>query len=264
MTHSLENDLALMTDAAKKAASMALRTFGRDPSWRKKAGGEPVSETDIAIDRFLRERFRTERPEYGWLSEETADDRSRLDRRRCIIVDPIDGTRAFLRGRPDFCVSIGLSEGEDAVAGVLAAPAVDAFYAARKGGGAVKNGAPIRIADPQREGALKLYASAQFCSRLERKADVLEKPISSALCVAHVAEGVVDATVALAYRHEWDLAGAAVILEEAGGVLVDRAGRPWRFNTERPKREGMIAAAPSLMDTILTRAGAFRNRRGAV
>src|SRR5712664_1853384 len=118
------DDLDLLVAAAREAAALALTFFGQDPrSWAKGATSI-VSEADFALDRLLAERLRTARPDYGWLSEETADNPERLDRRRVFVVDPIDGTRAFLSGRSEWCVSLAVVADGRPVVAVLLAPAL--------------------------------------------------------------------------------------------------------------------------------------------
>lgn len=251
MTADLDADLALMTKAAEKAGRMALKAFRSDPSWRKKAGGEPVSETDLAIDRFLKKSLIGARPHYGWLSEETADNAARLAKSHVFVVDPIDGTRAFLNGTTDFAVSIGLVVDGVPVAGVLDAPAAGERYAARSGGGATLNGAPVNANTPAAGAQPALYASSGTAKRCGGTATPV--PNSTALRVAHAAAGRIDGVVILAGRAEWDVAAADVILREAGGRMADKLGKPWVYNGRRPHRDGVIAGAPALCETVMAR-----------
>lgn len=255
MADPLDDDLKLMVKAATKGAKMAMKTYRQDPYWRKKDGGEPVSETDFKIDTYLREHFAKKRPGYGWLSEETADDLGRLDKERCIIVDPIDGTRAFLAGVPEFCVCIGLVEAGEPIAGVLAAPALERLYTARRGGGAFLDGERLQISAAASVQTAQLYCSAQLAKRVGLKTQARGPGLSSALAVARVAEGSADGVVVLSERSEWDLAAAAAILREAGGVLLDRRGQAWTFNTERPRRAGMLAGSEPLLRDVLAQIG---------
>ena len=130
------SDLALLRDAAEEAGALAMRYFRRDPHAWHKHGGSPVTEADMAVDRFLQDALLAARPDYGWLSEETADNPDRLGRRRVWIVDPIDGTRSFIAKRPEFSISIGLAEDGAAVAGVVYNPARDELFYAAAGAGA--------------------------------------------------------------------------------------------------------------------------------
>ncbi|KGF68551.1 inositol monophosphatase, partial [Hoeflea sp. BAL378] len=139
-TDAHADDLALMLDASRLAADIAMAHFRQDPEvWYKNDGRSPVSEADIAIDRMLHQVLLSARPDYGWLSEEREDSDARILHRRVFIIDPIDGTRAYVSGRPDWCVSIGLVEDGRPVAGVLAAPARGEVWHARAGGGAFLN-----------------------------------------------------------------------------------------------------------------------------
>ena len=146
----LAGDLALLVEAAREAGRIALRFFRQSPEVWMKGGTSPVSEADYAADKFLNETLLAARPDYGWLSEETADDAARLSARRTFVVDPIDGTRGFLEGRREWCVSIAVVERGRSIAGVLECPAKKETYSAVLGGGAFKNGKRLAI---QRAGA---------------------------------------------------------------------------------------------------------------
>jgi len=138
-------DYALLISAVRDAGALAMSYFGENlPAWEKK-GGTPVSNADIAVDDLLRARLAGARPDYGWLSEETEDDPSRLARRRAWVVDPIDGTRAFLDGLPHFCQSVALVEDGRPIMAALFNPAANEFYEASIGRGTKLNGQPIRV-----------------------------------------------------------------------------------------------------------------------
>ncbi len=140
-----DEDLALLRDAAREAGVIALRYFGKNPEVWMKGGTSPVSEADYAADTYLRNTLLAARPDYGWLSEETADGPERLTARRVFVVDPIDGTRGFLDGLKFWCVSVAVVEDGKPIAGVLECPAAHETYWATPGGGAFFNGERIKV-----------------------------------------------------------------------------------------------------------------------
>jgi myo-inositol-1(or 4)-monophosphatase len=141
-------DLELIREAARVAGELAMRYFRRDPQVWMKAGNSPVTEGDLAVDKLLHDRLSAARPDYGWLSEETADSLERLSAARTFVVDPIDGTRGFIAGSDEWCVSVAVVRGTRSIAGVLVAPATGEVFTAREGGPAEKNGAPIGVQAP--------------------------------------------------------------------------------------------------------------------
>jgi len=143
---ALARDSALLTDAVREAGALALRMFKTELRQWIKGKSSPVSEADMAVDELLKDRLTSAASDYGWLSEETADDRTRLERRRVWIVDPIDGTRAYLAGREDWSVSAALVEDGQPRLGAVFAPATEEFFFARRGEGAQRNGVPITVA----------------------------------------------------------------------------------------------------------------------
>ncbi len=253
-------DLQLITDAAEEAGALALtlRASGDFKTWSK-PGGSPVTDADIRVDRLLRGRLLAARPDYGWLSEETADDQSRLERRRTFVVDPIDGTVAFIKDRPWWAVSIAVVEHGRPVAGVLHAPAVAETYAAAAGEGATLNGRPIRAADTDELEDCAVLADAPTIlspkwpepwppMRIERRNSVAYR-------MALVAAGAFDAVVALSSKCDWDLAAADLIVAEAGGLATDHLGRPFAYNRASVSKPSLICAGPALHALILRRVG---------
>ena len=145
----LAGDLALLLESAREAGRIALRYFRQSPEVWLKGGTSPVSEADYAADHFLNETLLAARPGYGWLSEERADDAARLAARRTFVVDPIDGTRGFLEGRREWCISVAVVERGRSIAGVLECPARKETFSAVLGGGAFKNGERLTVGDPR-------------------------------------------------------------------------------------------------------------------
>ena len=251
---SLEDDLALLERAVAAAAELVMGYFQRDPKSWKKNDVSPVSEADLASDALLQDVLLSARPGYGWLSEETEDNRERLSHESVWIVDPIDGTNAFLQGKSDFTVCAGLARGGEAVAGVVINPVNQQVFKAIKGRGAWLNDVPL--AGP---GSASL-SSARYLSRKNvMKPDrwhgdvPAPKPyyigsLAYQLCV--VAMGKYDAAVSVSGLHEWDIAAAGLILQEAGGIVTDQGGEPLRYNQALPLIDGMIAAGPALHGEI--------------
>jgi len=251
-----------IADAARRAGEIALRDFRLGESTsahvHAKHGGSPVTAADLAVDRFLSERLRAAFPDAGWLSEETADDSLRLDKASLLVVDPIDGTRAFLAGDPRWTVSIALVLDGRPIAGVVHAPALGETYAAARGCGASLNGAPIhasRRADLARAlvgGPKPMMAGLAQAAGIEFAA--APRIPSLALRLARVASGALDIALASAHSHDWDIAGADMILSEAGALLTDAHGQMLRYNEQGTRRGALLACGASLAPALIAAA----------
>jgi myo-inositol-1(or 4)-monophosphatase len=268
-----EADRALALDAAREAGALALDMQQQGVSHWLKSPGNPVTEADIAIDVLLRQRLGTARPAHGWLSEETADSMARLDAGALWVVDPIDGTRDYLRGRPGWAISIALVvEGLVALA-VLEAPALRQSFTAIRGQGATLNGRPICVSGRAATDPVRLPVEPHVLSSplwgAGFRGEAVEKPNSLALRLALVAEGRADAMIDGRTSAEWDVAAASLIVSEAGGTITDRAGQPLVFNKRVPDIAGLVAATPAQhapmqqrLEAVLARLAA-RRRGGA-
>lgn len=251
-------DLELIVEAAHEAGELAgaLRRRGLEIAY-KDADGSPVTNADLAADALLTERLRAARPDYGWLSEETADDPDRLARRRLFVVDPIDGTRAFLNDKPWWSVSIAVVDGHRPTAGVVFAPQLDETYAAAIAEGATLNGQPIHAsAATAMEGAAmvadpRLFTQAHWPRAWPEMR--VEQRNSTAYRMCLVASGAFDAAVTLMPKHDWDLAAADLIASQAGGFVGNHTGAPFVYNGVRPVQANLICAAPGLASLILER-----------
>ena len=244
----LTPDLALATRLAQHAASLAMAHFHGPEDWWDKSENNPVSRADLDVDAYLRTSLASERPEDGWLSEETADTAARLSRARVWIVDPIDGTRDFIRGRTGWAVSIALVENGCPIVAALAAPARDQLFTAAKGQGAFLNGHPLSVPASSSTLRLPMQASnlnASFWPAPWPGGVAVEKPNSLALRMAKVAAGEADAWVEGRTVHEWDVAAAALLLTEAGAPVTDRHGAPLSFNKPDPVITGLVTATPA-------------------
>lgn len=227
----------------REAGPIALKTFrGTIRSWTK-GHSSPVSEADIAVDNFLRERLW--RADYGWLSEESVDDRARLSSERLFIVDPIDGTRSYLAGRPDWSIVAAVVEKGRPVAAAIYVPVDDDLYLAASGRGATRNGKPITASDGIGLAKARIAGPKKVLERLTiiDPATIQEPKIHSlALRMTRVAEGRIDAGFASVNAHDWDLAAADLLVHEAGGVMTNFAGETLVYNLHDPVHGAILAA----------------------
>jgi myo-inositol-1(or 4)-monophosphatase len=254
---SLAEDEALLTGAVRAAGALALSYFRNGVVGRNKADNTPVSDADLAVDEMLRERLVGERPDYGWLSEESVDNPSRLDALRVWIVDPIDGTRAFLAGTPEWTIAAALVENCEPVLAAVFNPATAEMFTARRGGGAYLNGVPISVTMPDEITGCRMIATKGF---FKHKIWAAPWPHtentwfnSIAYRLALIAAGRADATLSLTGKSEWDIAAAALLVEEAGGRITDAAGAALTFNKPSPRMNGLVAAAPKLHHLLVAR-----------
>lgn len=229
--------------ALREAGPIALKTFrGTIRSWTK-GHDSPVSEADIAVDNFLHERL--SRADYGWLSEESKDDRSRLSSERLFIVDPIDGTRSYLAGLPDWTIVAAVVEKGRPVAAAVYAPVDDDLYLAAAGKGATRNGESIVTSG----GAALAHARVAGPKRMLERLSIIDpatipepKIHSLALRMTRVAEGRIDAALASVNAYDWDLAAADLLVHEAGGVMTNFAGETLVYNLHDPVHGAILAA----------------------
>lgn len=256
-THSdVLKDLDLLKSAAVHAGIMALGFFRTDlRTWTKNASS-PVSEADIALDTFLAQTLRAARPAYGWLSEETADTPERLDHACLFIVDPIDGTRGFIKGEDSWTISLAVVEHGRPVAGVVYAPVRDEMYEAAIGGGAALNGQ--RLSPLPRQGRERLIPAPAAVHQELAQADVRysKGPTYPSLAyrLVQVAAGGLDAAVARRGAQDWDVAGADIILKEAGIDLVDVCSGLPRYNKPDTRHAALAATADASLITPLQEA----------
>jgi myo-inositol-1(or 4)-monophosphatase len=245
---------AALEAAVREAGALAARTFQTAlKSWNK-TGGSPVSEADIAVDNFLRERLKSLAPDCGWLSEETEDDLARLGSSRLWVVDPIDGTRAYLSGRTDWSISVALVENGRPALATLFAPMQDALYLAAAGEGATLNGTPVRATDGADFDRVHVAGPKPIIERLAKIAPALiaePKVFSLALRLARVAAGTLDVAFASQDSHDWDLAAADLLVHEAGGALTTFAGQQLIYNRADPLHGALVAAGRSRHEAFL-------------
>lgn len=235
-----------------------MRFWRKDPQvWDKDDGAGPVTEADYAVDTMLREALTVARPDYGWLSEETEDSTARLSHRSVFVVDPIDGTRAFVAGETPFALSLAVVTDGVPTAAAVFLPAKDKLYAAALGAGVTLNGEAISVAETGAEpgAAPRLLATKPIFDPKHWPGGVPEasrhfRP-SLAYRLALVAEGAFDGMLTLRDTWEWDIAAGVLLVTEAGGTTSDAHGKPLRFNNPHPQTSGVIAAPDGLRCSLL-------------
>jgi myo-inositol-1(or 4)-monophosphatase len=238
---------------AAEAAALGLRRQTEGFRRWEKSPGNPVCDIDLELDALIAERLRAIDPEAGWLSEETADSAERLTRVRVWVVDPIDGTRDYLRGRSGWAVSIALVEGGRSVLGVLDAPGRAERWAASLGGGATCNGVAVHCSD--RTALSGARVPADTIPKADADLIPVPRPNSIALRIAMVASGEADLVATLRWGHEWDIAAAALIAHEAGATVSDALGQPIRYNSTKAEAFGLMISAPGIHQAAVERLG---------
>jgi myo-inositol-1(or 4)-monophosphatase len=238
-------DAALLKDTVREAGALALSLFRTELKNWTKGASSPVSEADIRVNDLLEKRLRAATPDYGWLSEESADDEQRLGKRLVWIVDPIDGTRGYLAGREDWCVSVALVDDAAPLLAAVFAPASDEFFFAARGQGATRNHAPVSAAAGSELDFSRIAGPKPLVERLSRSSgDVILHPRigSLALRLCRVAQGSLDAAFAGGQSRDWDLAAANLIVQEANGSMTALSGDPILYN-RRDVTHGVLVAA---------------------
>ncbi len=233
-----------VADIAAEASVLAFSKWRTDFDHWDKSPDNPVSEVDLAVNNLVRMRLSALLPDAGWLSEETADNADRLACARVWIVDPIDGTRDFVRGRRGWAISIALVENGEPVIGVLDAPARDEVWRAEAGKGATLNGVKIRVGNRCEFPGARVPTDS--LPRVDSDLVAVTKPNSIALRIAMVAADEADLVATLRWGYEWDIAAAALIASEAGASVSDAFGAPLAFNTPSAQAFGVLATAPAI------------------
>jgi myo-inositol-1(or 4)-monophosphatase len=253
-------DAALLKDTVREAGALALSLFRTELKNWTKGASSPVSEADIRVNDLLEKRLRSATPEYGWLSEESADDERRLDKHLVWIVDPIDGTRGYLAGREDWCVSVALVEGASPVLAAVFVPASDEFFFAARGQGAMLNDAPVHATAGTEWDFSRVAGPKPLVERLNRSSDeiILHPRIGSlALRLCRVAQGSLDAAFAGGQSRDWDLAAANLIVQEASGKMTALSGDTILYNRREVTHGVLVAAGRDRHARIVEH---FRNR----
>jgi len=230
-----------------KAGELAMLGYARTGSdlkiWEK-VPGHPVCETDLAVDAYLRTALLALIPGSGWLSEETADNTDRLKAEYVWLVDPIDGTRDFVRGRPGWSISIALAKAGQPLLGILYAPARQEYWESVRGEGAKRNGSTLTATN--RATLPGARVPTDRLPPIDSDLVMVEKPNSIALRMAMVAADEADLVATLRWGFEWDVAAAALIAEEAGALVTDAWGQPLHFNKTNADAFGVLCCAPAI------------------
>ena len=249
-----EEDRALLVAAAERAGDIARQFHGQNPDVFDKGDEGPVTEADLAIDKMLRETLLDARPGYGWLSEETEDDGARLDAETLFVVDPIDGTRAFIEGGRSFAHSLAVVRRGEVTAAAVFLPLKDRMYAAAAGQGATLNGAALTARGDALEQAEILTTKANLTeAHWPRGVPPIKRVYRPSLAyrMALVGEGRFAGMMTFRPTWEWDIAAGALIITEAGGALSDGHGAPLKFNNPTPQVAGVIGAAAPVHEGLL-------------
>ena len=256
----LTREATLLKDTVRQAGRLALSLFRTELKNWIKGASSPVSEADIAVNDLLESKLRSATPDYGWLSEESADDEARLGKRLVWIVDPIDGTRAYLAGREDWCVSAALVEDASPVLAAVFAPASDEFFFAVRGQAATRNDVPIHATSGTDLDFPRIAGPKPLVERLNRSAgDITLHPRigSLALRLCRVAQGNLDAAFAGGQSRDWDLAAANLIVQEANGRMTALSGDTILYNRPEVAHGVLVAAGHDRHASIVSH---FQNR----
>ena len=253
-------DATLLTDTVREAGALALSMFRTELKTWIKGTSSPVSEADIAANDLLERKLRAATPAYGWLSEESADDESRLGRRLVWVVDPIDGTRAYLAGREDWCVSAALVEGAAPVLAAVFAPVTGELFFAARGKGATHNAIPLQATLGTALDFSRIAGPKPLLQRLSEGPDEISpypRIGSLALRLCRVAQGTLDAAFAGGQSRDWDIAAANLIVEEANGRMTALSGDTILYNRREVTHGVLVAAGRDRHASIVEH---FRNR----
>lgn len=251
-------DLVLLAEAARHAGAIALRYWRHNAQvWEKPDDQGPVTEADLAVNEYLKSTLLGARPAYGWLSEETPDSSARLTAPRVFILDPIDGTRAFIAGEENFAISLAVAEQGRIIAGAVMMPAKNRLYTGEIGGPALLNGHPIRTTNRTDLLGSNLLATKANMDESHWPGGVpdlkrsFRTSLAYRLCLS--AEGRYDGMITFRDAWEWDIAAGSLICDCAGAKVTDRYGAALQFNSPGAKTAGVIATNPTLHSAILSR-----------
>jgi myo-inositol-1(or 4)-monophosphatase len=238
-------DVQLLKDTVREAGQLAHAMFRTELKNWTKGASSPVSEADIAVNDLLEAQLRGATPDYGWLSEESVDDEERLGKKLVWIVDPIDGTRGYLAGREDWCVSVALVEDTSPLLAAVFAPVTKEFFFAARGQGATRNEKPISVTAGTGLDFARVAGPKPLVERLNptgQEITLHPRIASLALRLCRVAEGDLDAAFAGGQSRDWDLAAANLIVQEANGRMTALSGDAILYN-RRDVTHGMLVAA---------------------
>lgn len=249
-----DRELRIVTEATRAAGAEALRLASQGFEIHIKPDRSPVTSADLAVNGILQGRLLELFPDDGWLSEESPDDPTRLKKSRVWVVDPIDGTKAFIGREPEFCISVALVERGRPVVAVIFNPSTNELFSARRGGGLLLNDEPALCQEHQTDRQLVVALSpwkhdiGRFAS-LEAQTAV--RPMRSiAWALALAASGRIQAVATFESENEWDVAAGALLIEETGGTMADGSGQSLEFNRPAPRYRGIVATHPTCPDPV--------------
>jgi myo-inositol-1(or 4)-monophosphatase len=241
----LQEDAELLCAAVRAAGALGLDLMHKKVRNWPKSDGSVVTEADLAINDFLYERLQKPRPNYGWLSEESPIEDSRLDFKRLWVVDPIDGTRSFIAGTDGWCIGVALIENGRPILSALFRPMIDEFYFAAKGAGAWRNTDKMRPRDGVSLVGAELLGTGKAIKILGSEIVGTEVPhIPLLLRLALVASGQADIALSIGQKNDWDLAAGDLLMRESGATLTTIDGQEMIYNRAQTSQNGMVAAGP--------------------
>ncbi|EJF90797.1 3'(2'),5'-bisphosphate nucleotidase CysQ [Bartonella tamiae] len=251
-------DLMLLREACAQAADLAMSYFGENPKVWIKPGNSPVSEADFAVDALLKKILLVARPDYGWISEETEDDRPQKNYRRSFIVDPIDGTRGFLEKSPYWCISVAIIENQKPEVGILHCPVKNVVYDAVKNNGATKNQDALSLlgsTEHTRDTTTIISATKSMAKKLapfiQKSTQFYYNIPSLAYRIALAAEGAINIVLVRPNCHDWDIAAADLILQESGGALVTLEQKYPTYGNSPFTHDFLIACENSRLKNVI-------------
>jgi myo-inositol-1(or 4)-monophosphatase len=249
-----DHELRILNDAVRIAGAETLRFVTDGFETHTKPDQSPVTSADLAVNQILRSCLLTAFPHDGWLSEESPDGQDRLQKTRVWVVDPIDGTKAFISGEPEFCISVALVEDGHPIVAVIFNPSTDELFAATRDGGLQLNHKPLSSQEHRRDQqpVIALSPWEQHVGRFKSlEASITSHPMRSiAWALALVASGRIHAVATFQPENEWDVAAGALLIEEAGGIMHDGDGEALGFNRPEPHYQGIIATNPHCPDPV--------------
>jgi len=251
------SDLELIVDKVRRAGALAQHLKANGLITRYKADGSIVTNADTEVNLWLKEALLDARPDYGWQSEEEADNSERLTSERMFVLDPIDGTMGLSKGSPYWTIALAIIEAGQPVAAVVYAPDAAEMFSAATGEGAHLNAEPIRVSgratleDAEVLGDSRLFGKDIWAVPWPRL-NVHSRP-SVAYRMVSVACGRADFTMALTPKRDWDVAAATLIAQEAGAIVSDHLGNPYGFNAIDSVKPSLVCSGPALFPEILSR-----------
>ena len=242
-------------DSIIKAGKIALKWFKNDPENWEKEDGSLISKVDIEINNLLGRILKKSNPNFGWLSEESEDDKSRLEKEITFVVDPLDGTKAFLEGKKEFSISIALVKNGEPISGIVYSPSTKEIFESEKNKGSLKNKKRMHISKFDQLNGCKMVAFKPMFSHPSWKNPwpkmSIENRNSVAYRMALVASGEFDAMMALNSKNDWDIAAGDLLITEAGGYVSQHNAKKLKYNNVSTKKPSVIGSNKKIYDEIL-------------